>query len=89
MVRTPEWKLVRHFEAGGQDELYYLAEDPGETRDLASSAEPNHRGETRSTGSSPQGLDGRIGDRLTELGSGDVEGALPHSSRETGGRSHP
>ena len=43
MVRTPEWKLVRHFEPGGQDELYHLAEDPGETRDLAGSAEPKHR----------------------------------------------
>jgi uncharacterized sulfatase len=34
MIRTPEWKLVRHFEAGGVDELYQLADDPGETRDL-------------------------------------------------------
>ena len=42
MIRTPEWKLVRHFEPGGQDELYHLAEDPGETRDLGSSVEPKH-----------------------------------------------
>ena len=43
MIRTPEWKLVRHFEPGGQDELYHLAEDPGETRNLADSAKPEHR----------------------------------------------
>ena len=43
MVRTPEWKLVRHFEPGGQDELYHLTNDPGETRDLERSAEPEHR----------------------------------------------
>ena len=40
MIRTPEWKLVRHFETGGQDELYHLAEDPGETLNLDTSAEP-------------------------------------------------
>lgn len=35
MVRTREWKLVRHYEEeGGEDELYHLAEDPGETRNL-------------------------------------------------------
>ncbi len=43
MVRTPEWKLVRHFEQGGQDELYHLAEDPGEIRDLTGSTDPKHR----------------------------------------------
>jgi uncharacterized sulfatase len=39
MVRTPEWKLVRHFEPGAQDELYHLAADPGETRNLAGAHE--------------------------------------------------
>src|SRR5262249_8088996 len=39
MIRTPEWKLVRHFEPGGKDELYHLTSDPGETRNLEGSAE--------------------------------------------------
>ena len=30
MIRTPEWKLIRHYEADGQDEFYHLAEDPDE-----------------------------------------------------------
>jgi uncharacterized sulfatase len=37
MVRTPAWKLVRHFEPGGADELYDLTDDPGEARNLAPS----------------------------------------------------
>jgi uncharacterized sulfatase len=43
MIRTPTWKLVRHFEPGGEDELYHLADDPGELRNLAASSEPEHR----------------------------------------------
>jgi uncharacterized sulfatase len=35
MIRTPEWKLIRHFEPGGQDELYHLATDPGEAKNLS------------------------------------------------------
>jgi uncharacterized sulfatase len=35
MIRTPEWKWVRHYEPGGADELYSLAADPGESRNLA------------------------------------------------------
>lgn len=34
MVRTSDWKLVRHYVADGLDELYDLANDPGETRNL-------------------------------------------------------
>jgi len=34
MFRTPEWKLLRDFRRPGKDELYHLAEDPGETRNL-------------------------------------------------------
>jgi choline-sulfatase len=34
MIRTSEWKLVRHHRASGLDELYHLAEDPEETRNL-------------------------------------------------------
>jgi uncharacterized sulfatase len=41
MIRTPEWKLVRHHFTNGLDELYHLAEDPGETRNLYTS--PTHR----------------------------------------------
>ena len=43
MIRTPDWKLVRHFETGGHDELYHLAEDPAESRDLGTSTDPSHR----------------------------------------------
>lgn len=38
MIRTPEWKLVRHYEPDGDDELYHLAADPEETENLAGSA---------------------------------------------------
>ena len=48
MIRTPEWKLVRHFETGGHDELYHLAKDPGETQNLESSAELVHRSQRAS-----------------------------------------
>ncbi|WP_165075160.1 sulfatase family protein [Paludisphaera rhizosphaerae] len=34
MVRTPKWKLVRHLKTNFMDELYDLANDPGETRNL-------------------------------------------------------
>ncbi len=34
MIRAPEWKLVRHYEAGGENELYHLKADPGETQNL-------------------------------------------------------
>ena len=32
--RTPEWKLVRDFKNAGRDELYHLASDPAERRNL-------------------------------------------------------
>jgi uncharacterized sulfatase len=38
MVRTNDWKLVRHYYSSGLDELYHLAEDPGETRNLYTAA---------------------------------------------------
>jgi choline-sulfatase len=41
MIRTPDWKLIRHFEAGGQDELYHLAKDPAEMANLAASSDPD------------------------------------------------
>jgi uncharacterized sulfatase len=34
MVRTKEWKLVRHHHANYLDELYHLSADPSETRNL-------------------------------------------------------
>lgn len=41
MVRTPDWKLVRHFEPGVEDEMYHLSADPEETRNVA--GDPEHR----------------------------------------------
>lgn len=38
--RTPEWKLVRDFKHRDKDELYDLTDDPGETRNLISSPDP-------------------------------------------------
>jgi uncharacterized sulfatase len=40
MVRTDEWKLVRHHRANMMDELYHLSEDPGETRNLYNDSKP-------------------------------------------------
>jgi uncharacterized sulfatase len=34
MIRTPEWKLVRHHHSNFLDELYHLAVDPGEAKNL-------------------------------------------------------
>jgi arylsulfatase A-like enzyme len=34
MIRTRDWKLVRHREEGGINELYDLKNDPGETVNL-------------------------------------------------------
>jgi uncharacterized sulfatase len=41
MIRTPEWKLTRHFEPDTPDELYHLKADPGEIVDLIDT--PEHR----------------------------------------------
>jgi arylsulfatase A-like enzyme len=41
MIRTPDWKLVRHHLANLLDELYDLKNDPGETRNLYN--DPGHR----------------------------------------------
>jgi uncharacterized sulfatase len=43
MIRTREWKLVRHFEPGEEDELYHLADDPGEAHSLAASSDAKDR----------------------------------------------
>jgi uncharacterized sulfatase len=39
-IRTPEWKLMRDFNSQGRDELYHLAADPDETRNLIADASP-------------------------------------------------
>ncbi|MFN0122085.1 MAG: sulfatase/phosphatase domain-containing protein, partial [Blastocatellia bacterium] len=44
MVRTSEWKLVRHYLADQLDELYDLRNDPGELKNLYNAAA---HGETR------------------------------------------
>jgi choline-sulfatase len=63
MIRTPEWKLVRHFETGGQDELYHLADDPGESRDLRTSTLQTHKAEHESLSRRLASWMSRIGDR--------------------------
>ena len=39
MIRTGNWKLVRHHHANELDELYDLQNDPGETRNLYNDAQ--------------------------------------------------
>jgi uncharacterized sulfatase len=41
MIRTADWKLVRHYHSSGLDELYNLAADPAETRNLYGQAKHN------------------------------------------------
>lgn len=38
MVRTEEWKYVRHYHANLMDELYNVKDDPGETKNLLQGA---------------------------------------------------
>ena len=63
MIRTPEWKLVRHFEPGGEDELYHLVRDPGELNDLGISTEPAHRSQRESLAQRLESWMAGIGDR--------------------------
>jgi uncharacterized sulfatase len=42
-IRTPEWKLVRDFRNAGRDELYNLAHDPEEGRNLIASQDASVR----------------------------------------------
>jgi hypothetical protein len=53
----------RQFETGGQDELYHLAEDPGEILNLDTSAEPAHRSQRASLAQRLERWMTRIGDR--------------------------
>jgi uncharacterized sulfatase len=41
MVRTPEWKLVRHLRENQMDELYDLKNDPDEKKNLLAAAKAN------------------------------------------------
>src|SRR5262249_62307114 len=61
MIRTPEWKLIRHFEPGGEDELYHLSRDPGELRNLAGSADLEHRAQRAA-------LDRRLNEWVESIG---------------------
>jgi choline-sulfatase len=63
MIRTTDWKLIRHFESGGEDELYHLASDPGETHNLADSTQAEHRTQR-------EALSRRLGNWMKALGEG-------------------
>lgn len=58
--RTPAWKLMRDFSCEGRDELYDLAADPGEKRNLIADSSP-------ATKKALADLDARILAKMTEL----------------------
>jgi arylsulfatase A-like enzyme len=58
MLRTNDWKLVRHYQADGLDELYDLKNDPEERRNLY--RDPARR-ETRAQ------LQRRLNERMKEI----------------------
>jgi arylsulfatase A-like enzyme len=60
MMRTPEWKLIRDFNNEGRDELYHLAADPGETRNLIDDPGPAAK-------KAVSNLDARILARMEEI----------------------
>jgi uncharacterized sulfatase len=62
MIRTREWKLVRHYEPGGQDELYHLTTDAGETHNLAGSSELAVRAQRDALNRQLENWMARIGD---------------------------
>ncbi len=49
MIRTPDWKLIRHFEPGVEDEMFDLAHDPEENENLANSSTYRSTYETLNT----------------------------------------
>jgi uncharacterized sulfatase len=67
MLRTSEWKLVRHREPGGRDELYHLADDPGETHNLADSADSSHRAHKDDLARRLEGWMARVGDAAAQV----------------------
>ena len=60
MYRTREWKLIRDFKHHGRDELYHIAVDPGETRNLIADLGPAAR-------AARENLSTRILARMAEL----------------------
>jgi choline-sulfatase len=86
MIRTPEWKLVRHFEPEGHDELYHLAEDPGETHNLANLTEPKTRVERDALARRLEGWMAQIGDRVAGAPNGTQGMAPSRPSSDTAGR---
>ncbi len=54
---------MRHFEPESQDELYHLAKDAGETRNLADSPEPGHRAQRDGLARRLEAWMSRIGDK--------------------------
>ena len=73
MIRTPEWKLMRDFSMEGRDELYHLAADPDETRNLIADASP-------ATKKILAALDARVLAKMTEL----KDPALPQARARLG-----
>ena len=68
MIRTREWKLVRHFEPGGQDELYHVATDVGEAHNLIGSIDPHARAERDGLNRRLEAWMARIGDAPVKPG---------------------
>ena len=86
MIRTPEWKLVRHFEPGGADELYHLSEDPGETQNLADVSAPATRAARDGLAQRLEGWLAHVGDKSV-LEAAPVPGGPASSKPASGGAS--
>jgi choline-sulfatase len=61
MMRIPEWKLIRDFKNPDNDELYNLADDPGEKNNRIADTSPEVVGMKES-------LDRMIRDRMEQIG---------------------
>jgi uncharacterized sulfatase len=59
--RTPQWKLVRDFLNPGRDELYHLAQDAAETKNLIDSSDA-------SVAQVIEALDARLREKMAEIG---------------------
>lgn len=67
MIRTPEWKLIRHFEPNAADELYHLKSDAGELVNRAASTDADDRAEFQRLNQRLTTWMKSIGDPLTAL----------------------